>query len=65
VGDGALAPPEMVVVESHWWTTITGMVTNGAILRVKDVVDPRTALTLAIESAILTLKIDPTRIERE
>jgi hypothetical protein len=64
VGDGALAPPELVVVEPRWWPTITGMVTNGAILKVKDVLAPRTALTLAIESAILTLKIDPTRIER-
>lgn len=65
VGDGALAPPEIVVVEPRWWPTITGMVTSGAFHGVKDVLDPRTALTLAMELAILTLKIDPTRIERE
>jgi hypothetical protein len=64
-GDGALAPPQLVVVEPRWWTTITGMVTNQAIQKVKDVLDPRTAFILAMESAILALKIDPTRIEKD
>jgi hypothetical protein len=63
-GSGALAPPGIVVVEPHWWPTITGMATSAAIREVKSVLDPRTALLIAMESAIFTLKIDPTKFEK-
>jgi hypothetical protein len=63
-GSGAAAPPGMVVVEHHWWPTITGMVTSAAIRQVSTVLDPRTALLVAMEAAIFTLKVDPTKFER-
>ena len=64
MGSGAKAPPGMVVVEPHWWPTITGMVTSATIRQVKDVLDPRTALIIAMEMAIFTLKVDPSRFEK-
>lgn len=63
-GSGAAAPPGMAVVEPHWWPTITGMATSAAIREVKTVLDPRTALIVAMETAVFTLKIDPTKFER-
>jgi hypothetical protein len=63
-GSGAMAPSGMVVVEHHWWPTITGMVTSSAIRTVKTVLDPRTALLIAMETAIFTLKVDPTKFEK-
>jgi hypothetical protein len=61
---GAMAPPGLVVVESHWWPTITGMATSAAIREVKTVLDPRTALVIAMETAFFTLKLDPTQFGR-
>jgi hypothetical protein len=63
-GSGAKAPPGIVVVEPHWWPTITGMVTSVAIRKVKTVLDPRTALLIAMETALFTLKVDPTKFEK-
>jgi hypothetical protein len=58
---GASAPPGMVVVDLHWWPTITGMAASRAIQQVKTVLDAQTALIITMEAAIFTLKIDPTR----
>lgn len=59
----AKAPDGMVVVNPKWWPTITGMVTNDAIQKVKQVLNPRTALFIAMESAVFALKVDPTTIK--
>lgn len=57
-----IAPPGMINVDLKWWPTITGMVVCNVIDKVKDVLNPRTALIIAMETAIFTLKIDPARI---
>jgi hypothetical protein len=61
---GATAPFAMAVVEPRWWPTITGMVASDAIQKVKSVLHPRIALVIVMETAIYTLKIDPTTIEK-
>jgi hypothetical protein len=63
-GSGAKAPPGIVVVEPHWWPSITGAVTSAVIEQVKTVLDARTALTIAMETAIFTLKVDPTKVQK-
>jgi hypothetical protein len=63
-GSGAKAPPGIVVVEPHWWPSITGMVTSAVIRQVNTVLDPRMALLIAMETAIFTLKVDPTKFEK-
>jgi hypothetical protein len=63
-GSGAAAPPGIVVVEHRWWPTITGILTSVMIQKVKEVLDPRMALVIAMESAIVTLKVDPTRFQK-
>lgn len=62
-GSGAAAPPGMVVVERRWWPTITGMVASAMIRKVKEVLAPRMALLIAMETALFTLKVDPTKFE--
>lgn len=61
---GAKLPPGMVVVEHRWWPTITGRATSAVIQQVKTVLDPRTALLIAMQTAIVTLKTDPTKFEK-
>jgi hypothetical protein len=62
-GSGARVPSRIgLVVEPHWWPTITGMATGVAIQQVKTDLDPRTALIIAMETAIFTLKVDPAKI---
>lgn len=60
-GSGAKAPPGIVVVEPRWWPTITRAATSAAIREVKTVLHPRMALLIAMETAIFTLKVDPTK----
>jgi hypothetical protein len=62
-GSGAQAPPGIVVVEPRWWPSITGMVASAAIQQVHSVLNPRTALIIAMETAIFTLKVDPTKFK--
>jgi len=62
-GSGASAPASIVVVETHWWPSITAMLASSAIQQVKDVLDPRTALTIVMETALVALKTDPTKFE--
>jgi hypothetical protein len=59
---GEKFPPGIVNVDLKWWPTITGMAVCNMIDKVKTVLDPRTALIIAMETAFFALKIDPQRI---
>jgi hypothetical protein len=48
--------------ETHW-PIIVAIVTSQYIPMMKDVMDPRVAFALALESAVISAKIDPERIE--
>ena len=48
--------------EAHW-PIIVAIVTSQFIPMMKDVMDPRIAFALALESAVISSKVDPERIE--
>jgi hypothetical protein len=48
--------------EAHW-PIIVAIVTSQFIPMMKDVMDPRIAFALALESAVISSKVDPEQIE--
>jgi hypothetical protein len=47
--------------EAHW-PIIVAIVTSQFIPMMKDVMDPRIAFALALESAVISSKVDPERV---
>ena len=49
--------------EAHW-AIIVAIVASQFIPMTKDVLDPRIAFALALESAVISSKVDPEKIDR-
>ena len=53
----------LAAVSAECWPTLTAMVARNFIVQVKDVLEPRLALTIVTESAFFMAKIDPEALD--
>lgn len=58
-GQGAVGPAKGRNVKTEYWPLVTALVARQFLLMAKDTIDPRVALPLMMEAAIVMSKIDP------
>jgi hypothetical protein len=58
-GQGAVEPANGRNVKPEYWPLITALVARQFLVMAKDTIDPRVALSLIMESAIVMSKVDP------
>lgn len=63
-GQGSVPPAVGYNAKPEYWPLITSLVARQFLFLAKDLVDPRIALALMMESAIVTSKIDPKTVPK-
>ena len=64
-GQGCVEPAKGRSVKPEYWPLVAALVARQFLLMAKDTIDPRIALPLMMESAIVMSKIDPKTVPQE